>query len=274
MASQAYQLVMQKGPNPGKIFELVQDELTIGRDITNRIVINDPEVSRRHSRLALGASGYTIEDLGSTNGTFVDGQRLMGPHLLRPGQTIMLGEKISLTYEAIGFDPNATLVGASADSSGPATKPASRETFRVETDFDNQPQAPAAPPAYPPAPPAYQPPQPAYQPPQPAYQPPQPAYQAPQPAYQPPQPAYQAPQEAYLPTNEAYAPAPPAAEVYEEVVEEAPRSNRKLIFIGCGLLLLIVCCLVVGLLAFDTLDLYCTPPFDALDGILWTCTTP
>lgn len=267
MASQSYQLVMQKGPNPGKIFELVQDELTIGRDITNRVVINDPEVSRRHSRLALGASGYTIEDLGSTNGTFVDGQRLMGPHLLRPGQTVMLGEKISLTYEAIGFDPNATLVGAGVDASGPATKPASRETYRVEADFDVPPQAPAAPPAYPPEAPAYQPPQPAYQAPQPAYPPPQPAYQA-------PQPAYQAPQDAYLPTNEAYALAPPVVEEYEEVVEDAPRSNRKLIFIGCGLLLLIACCLVVGLLAFDTLDLYCTPPFDALDGILWNCATP
>ena len=42
MASQTYQLVMHKGPNPGKIYELVQDELTVGRDITNRVVINDP----------------------------------------------------------------------------------------------------------------------------------------------------------------------------------------------------------------------------------------
>ncbi len=53
MASQSFQLVMQKGPNPGKIFELAQEEATIGRDISNRIVINDPEVSRRHARLTL-----------------------------------------------------------------------------------------------------------------------------------------------------------------------------------------------------------------------------
>ena len=76
MASQTYQLVMQKGPNPGKIFELVQEELTIGRDITNRIVINDPEVSRKHARLVLQSGSYVIEDLGSTNGTFLDDKRI------------------------------------------------------------------------------------------------------------------------------------------------------------------------------------------------------
>ncbi|MCZ7552248.1 MAG: FHA domain-containing protein [Anaerolineales bacterium] len=93
MASQTYQLVMHKGPNPGKIFELVQDELTIGRDITNRIVINDAEVSRKHARLTLQSGAYVIEDLGSTNGTFVDSQRLIGPHMLRPGRNDHVGGK-------------------------------------------------------------------------------------------------------------------------------------------------------------------------------------
>lgn len=269
MASQSYQLVMQKGPNPGKIFELVQDELTIGRDITNRVVINDPEVSRRHAKLTAQMGGYTIEDLGSTNGTFVDGQRLMGPHLLRPGQTIMLGEKITLAYEALGFDPNATLVGAGA--SGPSTKPSSpRETFRVDADFDNPPaaqQRPAEPPAYPPPAPA----QPQYQPP--AYQPP--AYEPPaQPAYQPP--AYSAPSG---PAYSGQVPAGPGdlnnvqVDVYDEPVVEGPpvRSNRTLILAGCGVLVVMLCCMVVGLVAFDTLDLYCTPPFNALSGVLWIC---
>lgn len=268
MASQSFQLVMQKGPNPGKIYELVQDELTIGRDITNRIVINDPEVSRRHSKLTAQMGGYTIEDLGSTNGTFVDGQRLMGPHLLRPGQTIMLGEKIALAYEALGYDPNATLVGAN-----PQTQPGPRETFRVNADFE-APAAPAQPPAYPP-PPVYQPPaQPAYQPPaQPAYQP-----QA-QPAYQP---EYQQPPVYSAPSGPAYSgqiPAGPGdpygapAEVYDEpVVEERPvRSNRTLILAGCGILVVMLCCVVVGLVAFDSLDLYCTAPFNALGGIIWQC---
>jgi hypothetical protein len=275
MASQSFQLVLQKGPNPGKIFELVQDELTIGRDISNRIVINDPEVSRRHARMTSQAGGYVIEDLGSTNGTFVDGQRLMGPHLLRPGQTIMFGEKITLTYEAMGYDPNATISGPVA---GP---PVTRQAQPAAPDYGAV-YAPAArppeaiPPAYqPPAPPTYQPPAaPAYQPPAaPAYQPPAaPAYPqqptgypaAAQPAYS--QPAYSG----QVPSGpvETYA---PAEEAYEETEQETSHIVRNVILAGCGVLIIMMCCLVVGVLAFDTLDMYCQPPFNSLSGILWYC---
>ncbi len=251
MTSQTYQLVMQKGPNPGKVFELVQDELTIGRDITNRVVINDPEISRRHSKLTAQMGGYVIEDLGSTNGTFVDGQRLMGPHALRPGQTIMLGEKIVLAYEAIGFDPNATLVGGAS----PQTMPTPRDATTAPVGET----------------PAYIPPAPAYvPPPAPVYQPP--AYQ--EPAYIPPAPPAP-PAAAYsgqVPAGpgDEYA---PVEEYEEQVVEEAPaRSSRTALLVGCGVLLVILCCVVVGAIAFDTMDLYCQPPFDALSGILWTCT--
>jgi hypothetical protein len=47
-----------------------------------------------------------IEDLGSTNGCFVNGQRLMGPHALRNGELIMLGENVGVVYEATGMDMN------------------------------------------------------------------------------------------------------------------------------------------------------------------------
>lgn len=244
MASQTYQLVMHKGPNPGKIFELVQDELTIGRDITNRIVINDPEVSRKHSRLTLQSGAYVIEDLGSTNGTFVDGQRLIGPHMLRPGETIMLGEKISLEYEVLGFDPNATLMSGSSPQAQPASP---RETYRVEPmDYGYQ---------QPPAPPQQQ----GY------YQQPQPAYQ------QPPEPQPTPMYSGNVPPgpSEMYGQPEAAYEMMPE--EEAPRSSRTWLFAGCGLILVMLCCVVAAAFAFDTLDLYCTPPFDALSGILYSC---
>lgn len=125
MASQSYQLIMRTGPTPGKVFELGKNEMYIGRDVSNDIVVNDSEVSRKHARLVVQAGGLVVEDLGSTNGTFVNGQRLMGPHVLRPGEVIMLGENISLAFET-GYDIDATVASAPAQ---PAYPPPPRQTY-------------------------------------------------------------------------------------------------------------------------------------------------
>jgi len=109
MTSQRFQLVIRAGPNPGKVFELTQPVTTVGRDISNDITINDAEVSRKHAQVTLQSGGYVLEDLGSTNGTYAAGQRLLGPHVLRPGELIKFGENISLSFEAV-YDENATLV--------------------------------------------------------------------------------------------------------------------------------------------------------------------
>src|SRR4030067_769191 len=108
MASQ-YQLIMRTGPTPGAAYTLEVDQLMIGRDSTNEIVINDAEVSRRHARLTFQGGKYVLEDLGSTNGTFVNGQRLAGPVVLKPGDVVSLGEQIVLMYDAINMDPGATM---------------------------------------------------------------------------------------------------------------------------------------------------------------------
>jgi predicted component of type VI protein secretion system len=69
------------------------------------IVVTDPEVSRQHARLTRTDGGYEIQDLGSTNGTFLDGQRLRGePQPLSPGQVIKMGSNVSLVYEGDGAD--------------------------------------------------------------------------------------------------------------------------------------------------------------------------
>ncbi len=108
-----YQLVMHSGPTPGKTFALEGDVLTIGREASNQIAINDAEISRKHSQLVLQGGKYVLTDLGSTNGTFVNGQRLTGQHVLQPGEVISLGEQISLLFEAIVIvDPNATMLSS------------------------------------------------------------------------------------------------------------------------------------------------------------------
>lgn len=72
---------------------LVEDELLIGRhaDGAGRLA-EDPEISRSHARIVRDSSGFcAVEDLGSTNGTFVNGLRISGPQTLSEGDSIELG---------------------------------------------------------------------------------------------------------------------------------------------------------------------------------------
>lgn len=179
----SFRLIIRRGPQPNQVYELTRDTLTIGRDITNDITINDPEVSRHHSRMIRTGTGYTIEDLRSTNGTFVNRQRIVGPYALSNGDLIGMGETVTLAYEAIGVPASAaTVIGAGA--------------------------APAA---------------------------------APRPAPQ------------------AYAPV--VAPVAEEV--ERREGGSRTVVIGVIIVGVLLCCaVIVGGLAFDQLNMYCSPPFD------------
>lgn len=106
-----YQLVVQKGPQEGQTYPLSKDNMTVGRDPMCDIVINDPEISRQHARFTQTEAGYQLQDLGSTNGSFIDGKRLAGETvLLASGQIVKMGSAVSLRYEVIGSDPMATVL--------------------------------------------------------------------------------------------------------------------------------------------------------------------
>lgn len=109
MAGPQYRLVVRQGPIAGQIFELNKSEVTIGRDISNDFVINDAEVSRKHARLTLEENRYKIEDLNSTNGTYIDGQRLIGPHMLSVGEIIMFGDNVGVIFEGEPTMPDVTV---------------------------------------------------------------------------------------------------------------------------------------------------------------------
>ncbi|HEX7540817.1 MAG TPA: FHA domain-containing protein, partial [Anaerolineales bacterium] len=97
----------------------------IGRDASNGVAINDAEVSRKHAKLSLHGSAYVIQDLGSTNGTSVNGQRVTSTQVLNPGDIISFGENIVLMYEAAS-DPNATIISSiqSPKTVAPVRRPA------------------------------------------------------------------------------------------------------------------------------------------------------
>ncbi len=147
-----FRLVVRRGPQPNQTYDLTKDIITVGRDITNDIVINDPEASRHHMRLTRGAGGFTLEDLGSTNGTFINGQRLTGAKPLNPGDMIGMGETVTLGYERI---QPAREEPAEAQAPSPYAPQPTRAAYD-----EPEPEAPFAPAgqAYPqrqPQPPAY-----------------------------------------------------------------------------------------------------------------------
>lgn len=81
-----------------RIFPLDQEEVTIGRGLRNQLVLNDSSVSRNHARVFLDESRFVLQDLGSTNGTTVNGE-LIEKHLLQSGDIISIGEVTTLYVE-------------------------------------------------------------------------------------------------------------------------------------------------------------------------------
>ena len=107
----ATRLRITGGNAAGTVIE-VTGELAIGRSAEGEGTLGgDPELSRRHARIyAEPGGGLAVEDLGSTNGTFVNGQRVTGSQPLPPGATLRMGQ----TELVVEGDAAATEVGGAA----------------------------------------------------------------------------------------------------------------------------------------------------------------
>ena len=91
--------------------------LTIGRLPPCDLLLPGGEVSRQHCRIDVAGGEASITDLGSTNGTFVDGRRLAAPAALRPGTTILVGACV-LTYGREAVPAPAPSAVAESDIEG------------------------------------------------------------------------------------------------------------------------------------------------------------
>ena len=83
--------------NEGMMFPLLEDESTIGRVRGNSVVIPDGSISSRHARVLRTADAFTIEDLGSRNGTFVNGDPIKESRSLKDNDMVRCG-KVILTF--------------------------------------------------------------------------------------------------------------------------------------------------------------------------------
>jgi len=208
MGYKNYRLTIIKGFNKGDVFPLDGDEIIIGRGEENEIVFNIAEVSRTHAVLTKAEEGYMIKDLESTNGTYVDKKKIGGKYLLKPGDTVMLGDAIYMTYQA-DLDPEETLV-------------APRPEEDPEADITAVTLTPL-----------------------------------------------EVPREPATPTS------PRKKRSAEQVLSKSQvkedKKGKTWLWAGIGCVVVIFFLIVVGLIAFDYLNLYCTPPFDTLFNFLYTC---
>jgi phosphoserine phosphatase RsbU/P len=85
-------LQIMNGATPGRLYQLDKEITILGRNPDCDIVLAPKSVSRKHAVIVHKLAGYEIKDLGSTRGTYLDGQKLSGPVFLKDGNAIQMGE--------------------------------------------------------------------------------------------------------------------------------------------------------------------------------------
>jgi pSer/pThr/pTyr-binding forkhead associated (FHA) protein len=114
---QPVRLRMQLGPTIGQVYTMLGNTLTLGRAQDNDVVLDDPQVSRHHARVLRRGDQIIVEDLGSTNGTLVNGRRITGQHVLQPTETIAVGASV---FSVEGFPaPNTVAVRPLREKAAP-----------------------------------------------------------------------------------------------------------------------------------------------------------
>jgi S-DNA-T family DNA segregation ATPase FtsK/SpoIIIE len=87
------ELFVVEGPDAGRSFALGPSSV-IGRDPTASVSLSDEEVSRRHAIISVDQGRATVEDLGSSNGTLVDGEAISQETELQPGRRLRVGKTV------------------------------------------------------------------------------------------------------------------------------------------------------------------------------------
>ncbi len=88
-------LFVVSGRDQGAKFELEEGMMGLGRDSSNFVQVHDTEVSRRHAEIRREGEAYTVVDLGSSNGTYVNGERVTR-HVLTSGDRLQVGSTLIL----------------------------------------------------------------------------------------------------------------------------------------------------------------------------------
>ena len=120
-------LVVTFGSNVLESRRIDKEEISIGREDTNDIVLNNPSISRQHSVIRVSDGIVSIKDLGSVNGTFINNVK-MDEAVLDIGDEIVVGKYMIKLKSEKTLDPELDLSFQSCEQG----KPIDVETFRVD----------------------------------------------------------------------------------------------------------------------------------------------
>ncbi len=124
--------------DPPRTFALTQDYVYIGRSRQNDIVVDNPHISRVHARLIRQKEVYILEDLNSTNGTFLNERRVVHPVVLQPGDQIRLGPEVVLRFSGPEADLEPTVLAPVTERTEPPS-PVEEPTLVGPKDFPQRP---------------------------------------------------------------------------------------------------------------------------------------
>jgi pSer/pThr/pTyr-binding forkhead associated (FHA) protein len=141
-------LLVRTGAFRGKRLPVKSPVVNIGRADYNDVVIAEPSVSTTHAKLQRRDDVWVLSDLGSTNGTYVEGEAVTGETALAPGTTLRFGE-VAVLFEPLDDRPSAKLPGTQVveriEPERVAARPVAPEEPRVEPRPPRRPLRAAAP---------------------------------------------------------------------------------------------------------------------------------
>jgi pSer/pThr/pTyr-binding forkhead associated (FHA) protein len=140
-----YQLVVVRGRSASRTLKLGKGITTVGRHEDCQLRIGSSQVSRKHCQLFEKNGTLVVLDLGSSNGTFVNGKRIDGQEALAPGDVLSLG-KVKLRIEKLGTAGPAPAAKKPSDTAvaEAVLLEEGGDDEEFEIDFDDEPEAPAA----------------------------------------------------------------------------------------------------------------------------------
>lgn len=116
-----FQLVISEGKEAGREFEFDQDSVVIGRTAECDVILYEAGVSRKHARILTEDGGIWIEDLGSSNGTRVNGETIKQKQSLKDGDSISMGPVV-FNFKPIELEPESETAEQPAEEGGAHTR--------------------------------------------------------------------------------------------------------------------------------------------------------